>query len=287
MKIKSSFRVNDLLKAIIISFLSVCICVIWILPIVGLFISSLRPRHLISTTPWWDFFSLPMVVTFDNYKYVLLRLGMAQGILNTIIITIPSTILPILIAILATYVLELLAFRGKKILFGCIIVLLVFPTQMSLIPLLRFMSSVRLSGTFPAVWIVHTGFALPYAVYVSRSFIRGIPRDLIDSARIDGASHCQIFYKIVLPLALYAIASLAIFQFMWTWNDLLIALIFLGTGTEIAPMTAIISRMTDTRGGGWEYYTAAAFIQIAIPMGIFIFLQKYYVSGLLDGSIRE
>jgi len=264
----------------------IIICIIWLTPTMGLLISSFRPRHLILSTGWWKAFSLPLKFTLENYLHVIQQANMGQSFFNSLMITIPATVMPILIAAFAAYAFSWMKFRGRDTLFLMIIALLVVPIQMTLIPVLRLFNFLNLTGTFGGLWIAHTAYGLPFAIYLLRSFIGGIHSDIFESAFLDGASHFQIFYRIVLPVSVPAIASLAIFQFMWVWNDLLVALIYLGGTPEVAPMTVTISNLVNSYGGGWEFLTSAAFISMLLPLLIFFSLQRYFIRGILAGSIK-
>jgi len=264
----------------------IVICLLWMVPTVGLFISSLRPRPLILSTGWWTSFTLPIRFTLENYFHVLTRAHMGRSFFNSLMISIPATVMPILVAAFAAYAFSWMRFPGRDILFLTIIALLVVPLQMTLIPILRLFNRLHLTGTFMGIWMAHTAYGLPFAIYLLRNFIGGIPEDIFESAFLDGASHFQIFYRIVLPVSVPAIASLSIFQFMWVWNDLLVALIYLGGTPEVAPMTVTISNLVNSYGGGWEYLTSAAFISMVLPMIVFFSLQRYFIRGILAGSIK-
>jgi len=262
------------------------ICVIWLVPTLGLFVSSLRPRALILNTGWWKAFNAPLLFTIQNYLHVIQRANMGRSFFNSLMIAIPATVMPILVAAFAAYAFSWMRFPGRDVLFLMIIGLLVVPLQMTLIPILRLFNSLHLTGTFVGIWVAHTAYGLPFAIYLLRNFIGGIPEDLFESAFLDGANHVQIFYRLVLPIAVPAIASLSIFQFMWVWNDLLVALIYLGGTPEVAPMTVTISNLVNSYGGGWEFLTSAAFISMLLPLLVFFSLQRYFIRGILAGSIK-
>ena len=264
----------------------ICICILWMVPTLGLFISSLRPRPMILSTGWWTAFTPPFQFTIKNYLHVIQRANMGRSFFNSLMISIPSTVMPILIAAFAAYAFSWMHFPGRDTLFLIIIGLLVVPLQMTLIPILRLFNRLGLTGTFGGIWIAHTAYGLPFAIYLLRNFIGGIPEDIFESAFLDGASHFQILYRIVLPISVPAIASLAIFQFMWVWNDLLVALIYLGGTPEVAPMTVTISNLVNSYGGGWEFLTSAAFISMILPLVVFFSLQRYFIRGILAGSIK-
>jgi len=267
-------------------FVIILLCVIWTVPTLGLVISSFRPKNLISTTGWWEAFTSPLQFTLDNYSHVLNQGHMGISFINSLIISIPSTVMPIMIAAFAAYAFAWLKFPFKEGLFALIIGLLVVPIQMTLVPVLRLFNKIGLTGSFLGIWLAHTGYGLPFAIYLLRNFMQDLPASVLESASIDGASHAQIFFRLVLPMSVPAIASLAIFQFMWVWNDLLIALIYLGGTPSVAPMTVTMSNLVNSYGGGWEYLTAAAVISMVLPMVVFFSLQKYFVRGLLAGSVK-
>jgi alpha-glucoside transport system permease protein len=275
------------------------IAVLWTIPTFGLFVSSIRPAALINTTGWWTFFANPGV-TLDNYTTVLKSgnsvLNLGQAFINSIAITLPATVFPLTIAALAAYGFAWIDFRGKNWMFIGVFALQIVPLQMALVPLLSLFSrglniggaqifpGLNASGSYTQVWIAHTIFALPLAIFLLHNFIAEIPRELIEAARVDGAGHGQIFFRIVLPLTLPAIASFAIFQFLWVWNDLLVALVFADGG--VAPMTKLLAEITGARGEDWNLLTAGAFISILVPLVVFFALQRFFVRGLLAGSTK-
>ncbi|MCY7290033.1 MAG: carbohydrate ABC transporter permease [Cryobacterium sp.] len=274
------------------------IAVLWTVPTFGLFVSSFRPAQEVRTTGWWTLFS-NWGLTLDNYSEVLQagnsQLNLAGAFINSIAITLPATLLPLIIASLAAYAFAWIDFRGKNVLFIAVFALQIVPLQMALVPLLQFfsrgevfgfpvVSSISDAGGYSQVWIAHTMFALPLAIYLLHNFVSEIPADVIEAARVDGAGHGQIFFRIVLPLTMPAIASFAIFQFLWVWNDLLVALIF--ADGAVAPMTKLLAEITGTRGQDWHLLTAGAFISILVPLIVFFSLQRYFVRGLLAGSTK-
>ena len=235
--------------------------------------------------------SAPPKFTTDNYDTVLLSEGIGRSFMNSLTVTIPSTVIPILIAAFAAYALAWMRFPGRALLIAVIIGLLVVPLQMSLIPLLKLYNGVGTffgvpSKTYLGIWLAHTGFGLPFAIYLLRSYIAGLPREIMESARIDGASDFEIFVKIVLPLSFPVLASFAIFQFLWVWNDLLVAMVFLGTAPDQIVLTAKLNALLGSRGGNWEILTTSAFITIIVPLIVFFSLQRYFVRGLLAGSVK-
>jgi len=235
--------------------------------------------------------SAPPKFTPDNYETVLFSEGIGRSFMNSLTVTIPSTVIPILIAAFAAYALAWMRFPGRALLIAVIIGLLVVPLQMSLIPLLKLYNGVGSffgvpSKTYLGIWLAHTGFGLPFAIYLLRSYIAGLPREIMESARIDGASDFEIFVKIVLPLSFPVLASFAIFQFLWVWNDLLVAMVFLGTEADQIVLTAKLNALLGSRGGDWEILTTSAFVTIIVPLIVFFSLQRYFVRGLLAGSVK-
>ncbi|HOE99455.1 MAG TPA: carbohydrate ABC transporter permease [Rectinema sp.] len=274
------------LSNLLVHLILIVICVAWIIPSLGLFVSSFRPRSEIALSGWWQAFQPPFAFTLENYSYVLTRGNMGRSFVNSLLIAIPSTLMPIFIAACAAYALAWMRFPLRKTIHLLIVALIVVPLQMTMIPILRLFNKIGLTGSFLGIWLAHTAYGLPFAIYLLRNFIVQLPRSLIESAQIDGASHPIIFLRLVLPTSIPAISSLAIFQFMWVWNDLLVALIYLGGTPNVAPMTVTISNMVNSYGGGWEYLTAAAFISMLLPLIVFFALQKYFVRGILAGSVK-
>lgn len=233
----------------------------------------------------------PPDFTLDNYDQVLLSGdstdGMTKAFFNTLTVTIPATIIPIVVAAFAAYALAWMDFPGRALLIAMVVALLVVPLQLALIPLLRLHLGIGIGKGYLGVWLAHTGFGLPLAIYLLRNYMVGLPKDIIENAKVDGATDFQIFTKIILPLSFPALASFAIFQFLWTWNDLLVAKVFLIDATgETTVMTNQIVELLGTRGGNWEILATAAFVSIAVPLVVFFAMQKYLVRGLLAGSVK-
>jgi alpha-glucoside transport system permease protein len=233
----------------------------------------------------------PPKFTTENYRNVLFSEGIGRSFINSLTVTIPATIIPIMIAAFAAYALAWMRFPGRALLIAVIIGLLVVPLQMALIPLLKFYNGISLffgvpAKTYLGIWLAHTGFGLPFAIYLLRSYIAGLPRELMESARIDGASDFEVFVKIVLPLSFPVLASFAIFQFLWVWNDLLVAMVFLRTDADQLVLTARLNALLGSRGGNWEILTTSAFVTILVPLAVFFSLQRYFVRGLLAGSVK-
>jgi len=280
------------------------ITIIWTVPTVGLLVTSFKTDKKILNEAWWDSLLNPDF-TFANYKGVFLGDGtesLSAGVLpyfiNSIAITLPATIFPIVIATMAAYALAWIRFRGSNFLFFSIFALQIVPLQMSLIPLLLLFTggahigsipifpALGIAGEFAGIWLPHTMFALPLAIYLLHNFISNLPRDLMEAAYVDGANHFTVFRRIVLPLSVPGIASIAIFQFLWVWNDLLVALTFASGTEEVAPINSKLASLVGQYGSGYTQLSAGAFITIAIPLIVFFSLQRYFVRGLLAGSVK-
>jgi len=272
---------NALITAIV-----VVIALLWSVPTFGLFVSSFRPPQLISTTGWWQGLIPPWNFTITNYMQVITAQGMGQAFLNSLIISIPGTLFPLLLGSFAAFAFAWIKFPGRDFFFFGIVAMLVIPGQIALVPLLQIFTAIGFTGQYWAVWIAHTAFGLPFAVFLLRNFFAALPRDLLESAYVDGASNFRSFWTIVIPLSVPALASLAIFQFMWVWNDLLIALIFLGGNPQRAPMTLNIADLVGTYGNNYQVLTAAAFLSMALPLIVFFSMQRYFVRGILAGSVK-
>lgn len=283
---------------------SIVIAIVWTIPTFGLLVSSFRPEDQIKTTGWWTFFADPQL-TLENYEQVLFGRSSSAGqlasyFLNSIVITLPSVLFPLAFAALAAYALAWINFRGRDWIYIGIFALQIVPLQMALVPLLSFFSQgISVGGIdllpawnlddeqrFIQVWFAHTCFALPLGVFLLHNFVSQLPRDLMEAARVDGATHPKIFRTVVLPLITPALAAYGIFQFLWVWNDLLVALIFAGGGDETAPLTVRLAELAGTRGNEWQRLTSGAFVAIVVPLIVFLSLQRYFVRGLLTGSIK-
>ena len=265
------------------------ICFLWTLPTAGLLITSFRNPELITKTGWWEGLLnafQPNQWTLQNYANVLAGDNMATAFLNSLIVTIPSTVIPITIAAFAAFAFAWIPFPGRGILFIIVVALLVVPLQMALIPILKIYSGLSLYGTFLGIWLAHTAFGLPLAIFLLYNFMSQLPRDLFESAAIDGASAFQTFIRLVLPLSIPALGAFAIFQFLWVWNDLLVALVFLGPGKEVQVMPTALFNMIGPRGGAWHLLTAGAFLTMIVPLGVFLALQRAFVRGILAGSVK-
>lgn len=267
----------------------IAIVLLWTIPTFGLLISSLRDPEALLQSGWWTIFWQPQRIAefdLDNYVAVLTSQGMGQAFLNSLIISIPATVIPIAIATFAAYALSWMEFPGRQWLFVTVVGLLVVPLQMTLIPILRAYTLLNLSGTFLAVWLAHSAYGLPLGIYLLRNYIGGLPRDLIEAAEVDGASYLKIFTRLIVPLSMPAIASFAVFQFLWVWNDLLVALVYLGGNQDVAPVTLVLRNLVGDRGQDWHLLTAGAFVSMIVPLLVFFALQRYFVRGLLAGSVK-
>ena len=272
---------NSLFTTIVI-----IIGLLWSIPTIGLFVSSFRPGNLIKTTGWWTALVPPWSFTIENYQQVLTAQGLGQAFLNSLIIAIPGTLLPTAIGAFAAYAFAWMKFPGRDFTFLGIVAMLVIPSQIAFVPVLQLFTSIGITGQYLSVWIAHTAFGLPFAIFLLRNFFVALPSDLMEAAHIDGASHPHIFWNIILPLSVPSLASLAIFQFMWVWNDLLVSLIFLGGNPQYAPMTLTVANLVGSYGTNYQVLTAAAFISMALPLILFFSLQRYFVRGILAGSVK-
>jgi alpha-glucoside transport system permease protein len=272
------------------SMIALVIAALWTVPTLGLLVTSFRgEQRQISRTGWWvallpwnwDQFSL------DNYRKALSgsnRLG--DYFINSLVMTLPSVLIPIFLALLAAYAFAWIPFRGRGILFVGIFALQVVPIQVTMVPLLTQYVKMGLNGSFWVLWLSHTMFGLPLAIFLLHNFMKEIPVSLVEAARVDGAGHVKIFFRVILPLMVPAIASFAIFQFLWVWNDLLVALAFGGNTPELAPVTARLSDLVGSRGSAWHLLSAGAFVSMIVPVIVFLALQRFFVRGLLAGSVK-
>jgi alpha-glucoside transport system permease protein len=277
------------------------VVVIWLIPALGVLVTSFRPEALSDTTGWWS--AIPHVLdpsqwTLENYRVALDSGGFSNAFMNSLAVAVPSTIIPITVAAFAAYAFAWMDFRGRYTMFVLVVGLMVVPLQMALIPILRLYTQgasifdvriipdLDLNGTFLGVWLAHTAFGLPLATYLLFNYISSLPSSIIESAKIDGADHFTIFWRLVVPLSVPALAAFAIFQFLWVWNDLLVAYVFLGGTSETRVATIALANLVGSRGENWHLLTAAAFITMSLPLLVFFSLQRYFVRGLTAGSVK-
>ena len=265
---------------------------LWLLPTVGLFITSLRAKGEAQTSGWWDVLLNPFSQDWDlsSYTSVLTENKLATSFISSLAVTIPATILPLLFAAYAAFGFTFLTFRGREFFFSVIIGLLVVPLQGALVPVLKMFISftdktgIEISGQYAAAWFVHSAFAMPLAIYILRNYMMTIPNTLIEAARMDGASNFTIFWRLVLPISVPALASFAIFQFLWVWNDYLIAFVFVGNERPV--LTYTLLAMLGQYGEGWQAVAAGSFISLSVPLLVFFTLQRYFIRGLTAGAVK-
>jgi alpha-glucoside transport system permease protein len=265
----------------------IVLMVIWLLPTIGLLVNSLRSSSDIASSGWWTALFPPNGLTLDSYAKVFSETDIASGFINSLFITIPATIIPIFVAAFAAYAFSWMNFPGRNLLFVVVVGLLVVPLQTTFIPILRAFGQLGFAGEFLTVWLAHTGYGLPFAIFLLRNFMGSLPREVFESAYIDGASPVTAFFRLALPMTIPAIAALAIFQFLFVWNDLLVAYIYLGSARpENLPMTVQINNLVSSQGAGWELLGPAAFISMALPLAVFFALQRYFVRGITGGAVK-
>ena len=280
------------------------LAILWLIPTAALLVSSFRDPTAIAASGWWEAIRSPFDFTLGNYDEVLTKRDMGRAFVNSLIITVPSTILVIMVAAFAAYAFAWMKFPGRDGLFLLVVALLVVPLQITLIPILRLYTDLRVeelpfvggelpiigggvfgTGSFTGMWLAHTAYGLPFAIFLLRNFFAALPKDLFESAYLDGASDVRVFFRILLPLSVPALAALAIFQFLWVWNDLLVSLVFLGDPT-LFPMTVQIQSLVSSFGANYQVLTSAAFVSMALPLVVFFSLQRYFVQGILAGSVK-
>jgi alpha-glucoside transport system permease protein len=265
----------------------ITLMVLWVVPTLGLFVNSFRPAAEVSQSGWWNAILPPWDFTLDNYSRVIAANNLGDSFINSLFITIPATVIPVMVAAFAAYAFAWMNFPYKNAIFVGIVGLLVIPLQSTLIPVLRLLAGAGIAGEFLAVWLAHTGYGLPFAVYLLRNYMGGLPREVFESAAIDGANPATAFFRLALPMSVPVIASLAIFQFLFVWNDLLVSLIYIGpTDPENLPMTVRVASLVSSLGGETHFLTAAAFLTMILPLAVFLLLQRYFVRGITGGAVK-
>ncbi len=260
------------------------ICLIWMIPLIGTFITSFRTQEDANSTGWWTVFTNPSL-TLSNYHDVIGQANLGQAFINSFAITLPATFIPILFAAFAAYAFTFMEFKGREVLFTVVVSLLVVPNFVSFVPILKIYASINLAGQFPAAWLAHIGFGMSLAIYILRNYMATLPRTIIESAQIDGASHFQTFWRLILPMSVPALAAFAIFQFLWVWNDLLVALVFIQPGDN-APLTVALSQLLGQQGQNFNLVTAGGFFSMIVPILVFLSLQQFFVRGLTAGAVK-
>ncbi len=266
----------------------VIICFFWIVPAFGTLITSFRSETDANTTGWWTALNPANwgSFTLSNYHDAIVNAGLGNALINSFAIALPATFIPILIAAFASYAFTFMKFPGRDVLFLVIVSLLVVPNFVAMVPLLQIYGDLGISGTFLTVWLFHIGFGMSLAIFLFRNYMATLPREILESAKVDGASHYATFYRLILPMSTPVIASFAIFQFLWVWNDLLVALVFIGPG-ENAPLTvAVVNNLLGQQGQGWNLVTAGGIITMIVPIIVFLALQRFFVRGLTAGSVK-
>jgi len=264
------------------------IVILWVIPALGLFINSMRDPGQVRQSGWWTVLGSVFDATtwtLENYR-VVLEEGFGNAFANTLAVTVPAVVIPITIAAFAAYAFAWMSFPGRNLLFVIVVGLMVVPLQMALIPILRIYTNFDVTGTYPAVWLAHAGFGLPLAVYLLRNYMGSLPASIIESAKIDGASDWSIFYRLIIPLSVPVLASFAIFQFLWVWNDYLVALVFLGIDPSVRVLTVELADLAGRGEGAFTLLPAAAFVTMVLPLVVFFSLQRFFVRGLTAGSVK-
>jgi alpha-glucoside transport system permease protein len=286
-KIAPTLKRSSIINSLVLTF----VVIIWSIPTIGLIITSFRTEDAAAESGWWEAIFSPFTQDWSlkAFEVVLTRDDMFGSFVNTIVVAVPSTVLPILIAAFAAYTFTFLEFKGREVLFAVVIALMVVPLQTALVPVVRALryvsesTGLQIIGNYPGAWLMHSAFALPLAIYILRNYMMTLPQALIEAARIDGASWWQIFWKLVMPMSVPALASFAIFQFLWVWNDYLIAFIFVDSKPV---MTYRLLRLLGQYGDGWQNVAAGSLLSLIVPLIIFFALQRYFVKGLTAGAVK-
>jgi alpha-glucoside transport system permease protein len=262
----------------------VFIAILWIVPVIGVLITSLRPKDDANRDGWWNVFHEPHL-TFQNYSDAISKAHLGQAFVNSFAIALPATFIPILIAAFAAYAFAFMRFPGRDALFILIVSMLVVPNYVAFVPLLQLYGHFHMVGKFPSVWLAHIGFGMSLAIYILRNYMSTLPIEVLESAKIDGATHFQTFWRLIVPMSVPALAAFAIFQFIWVWNDLLTALVFIGPG-DSQPLTVAVSQLIGQQQQGWQLVTAGGFFSMIVPIIVFLSLQRFFVRGLTAGSVK-
>lgn len=285
----SRSRVPKVFRRLPLHVALIAVLFIWLVPTIGVFINSFRSADAITSTGWWTVLTNPSGLTLDNYNQVLSQEDLGSKFLNSLYITIPATLIPTMLAAFTAYAFAWMKFPGRTWLFLGLVALIVIPLQTTFIPIGRLFNNffgTNINGSFLAVWLAHTAYGLPFAIYLLRNFMGSLPREVFESAYIDGASPVTAFFRLALPMSVPAIASLVIFQFVFVWNDLLVALIFIGPNTDNQPLTQALASLVSSFGSGWQYLAAAGFIAMIVPLVVFLSLQRFFVRGISAGSVK-
>lgn len=266
----------------------ILLMIVWLLPTIGLLVNSFRSASSITSSGWWTAILPPTDLSLDNYGHVLSQNDLSRNFVNSLFISIPATVIPTLIAAFAAYAFAWMDFPFRNLLFVFVVGLLVVPLQITFVPILKIFGpqGLGIDGSFLALWLAHTGYGLPFAIYLLRNYMGGLPREIFESAAIDGASPVTAFFRLALPMSVPAIASLVIFQFLFVWNDLLVALVYIGGNTANQPITQVLANLVSSFGNGFQFVAAAGFIAMALPLAVFFALQRYFVRGIVAGSVK-
>ena len=287
--------ITDRLSGVVLHIAVISLTVAWLVPTISLLVTSFRTPADIANTGWWTALSPPFKFTLDNYQQMFATSNLGQSFFNSFMISIPATVIPVTIAAFAAYAFSWMKFPGRDWIFLALVGLLAVPLQLTFVPIQKVLVAAQLTPQhltalglppFIPLWLAHAGYGLPFSIYLLSNFFRALPSDLFESAEIDGAGTLTVFFRIVLPLSVPAIASLVIFQFLWVWNDLLVALIYVGGTASVAPVTVTLVNMVGSLGQNYQLLTAAAFFSMIVPLVVFLSLQRYFVRGILAGSVK-
>lgn len=279
-------RMRRLLGRIGVHAVLIVICAVWLVPAISLIVTSVRPAALLLSSGWWNIFTSIGQLTTANYGSVLHGGQLGTSFVNSLVIVVPVTISTVLLAAVAGYACAWIPFRGERAVLILMVILLGLPVQVTLVPILQIFSKLGLAGHFSAAWIAYTGYMLPFGIYLMRGFFRRIPREIIEAARVDGASAVMTCLRIAMPMAAPALASLATLVFVWTWNDLLVSLVYVGSSPDVAPLPVTIANLVGSQGQGQELLAAGAVISLALPVAIFFALQRFFVRGIVAGAVK-